>query len=102
MLRDGQQPLMALCQAPQRSSLPAFAQIVVGAAQGDRRRAVHALDSQWRRLAYSSQVVDTSMQVCSCFEVSQSQISRNLAAGVNTIEGLGEVLKCGTNCGSCV
>lgn len=103
MLWGGQQPLMALCQSPQRSSLPAFAQIVFGAAQeGAHTEQSSALDSQWRTLAYSSHVVDTSMQVCSCFEVSQSQISRSLAAGVNTIDGLGEALKCGTNCGSCV
>ena len=103
MLLDGQEPLMALCQSAQRSALPVFAQIVAGATQGTGDAVQpDAPDSRWRALAYSAQAVDSSMQICSCFEVSQSQISQSLADGVNTVEGLGNALKCGTNCGSCV
>ena len=103
MLLDGQKPLMALCQSSQRSALPVFAQIVAGATQGTGDAVQpDAPDSRWRALAYSAQAVDSSMQICSCFEVSQSQISQSLADGVNTVEGLGNALKCGTNCGSCV
>ena len=94
---------MALCQSAQRSALPVFAQIVAGATQGTGDAVQpDAPDSRWRALAYSAQAVDSSMQICSCFEVSQSQISQSLADGVNTVEGLGNALKCGTNCGSCV
>ena len=103
LLLDGEKPLMALCQSTQRSALPVFAQIVAETPEGaDKAEQSNALDLQWRALAYSSQAVDSSTQVCSCFEVSQSQIHQSLAAGVTTIEGLGSALKCGTNCGSCV
>jgi assimilatory nitrate reductase catalytic subunit len=103
LLLDGQEPLMALCQSSQRSALPVFAQIVAGSVHGVGDTAQSDTpDSRWRALAYSAQAVDTSMQICSCFEVSQSQISQSLADGVTTVEGLGSALKCGTNCGSCV
>ena len=103
LLLDGEKPLMALCQSTQRSALPVFAQIVAETPEGaDKAEQSNALDLQWRALAYSSQAVDSSAQVCSCFEVSQSQIHQSLAAGVTTVEGLGSALKCGTNCGSCV
>lgn len=103
LLLDGQEPLMALCQSSQRSALPVFAQIVAGSVHGVGDTAQpDTPDSRWRALAYSAQAVDTSMQICSCFQVSQSQISQSLADGVTTVEGLGSALKCGTNCGSCV
>lgn len=103
LLQDGEKPLMAMCQSTQRSALPVFAQIVAETPNGaGKAEQSNALDLQWRTLSYSSQVVDTSMQVCSCFEVSQSQICQSLAEGVTTVEGLGSALKCGTNCGSCV
>jgi assimilatory nitrate reductase catalytic subunit len=40
--------------------------------------------------------------VCSCFEVGEQQIARAIRGGAATVRALGETLRCGTNCGSCV
>ena len=40
--------------------------------------------------------------MCSCFEVGEQQIARAISAGATTVRALGERLRCGTNCGSCV
>ena len=40
-------------------------------------------------------------QVCSCFNVREKTISEAIEAGCQTVDELGERLKCGTNCGSC-
>ena len=39
--------------------------------------------------------------VCSCFKVGVNSIIDSIKSGVCSVEGLGETLKCGTNCGSC-
>ncbi|WP_415926397.1 molybdopterin-dependent oxidoreductase [Ningiella sp. W23] len=39
--------------------------------------------------------------ICSCFEVRENTIKTAIAEGANSIDSLGERLKCGTNCGSC-
>lgn len=39
--------------------------------------------------------------VCSCFSVREKQIQEAIEEGANSVEALGESLKCGTNCGSC-
>lgn len=39
--------------------------------------------------------------VCSCYKVREKQILAAIEAGANSVEALGEQLKCGTNCGSC-
>lgn len=39
--------------------------------------------------------------VCTCFGVREKTIVDAIKAGENTVQGLGEKLKCGTNCGSC-
>ncbi|MGB3725730.1 MAG: molybdopterin-dependent oxidoreductase [Glaciecola sp.] len=39
--------------------------------------------------------------ICSCFKVRKHTIQDAILAGMNTIEALGDKLKCGTNCGSC-
>lgn len=39
--------------------------------------------------------------VCSCFSVRERQILEAIDEGADTVDTLGEVLKCGTNCGSC-
>lgn len=46
--------------------------------------------------------VDSGRLVCTCWEVGESQIARDIAAGTNTVEGLGRSLRCGTECGSCI
>ena len=40
-------------------------------------------------------------QVCSCFNVREKTINDAIEAGCQTVDELGEQLKCGTNCGSC-
>jgi assimilatory nitrate reductase catalytic subunit len=40
--------------------------------------------------------------VCSCFQVGDRQILNAIRGGQLTVEALGQALKCGTNCGSCV
>ncbi|MFV8572134.1 molybdopterin-dependent oxidoreductase [Marinobacter sp. SBS5] len=40
--------------------------------------------------------------VCSCFQVGENAILRAICEGCNSVEALGEALKCGSNCGSCL
>ncbi len=41
-------------------------------------------------------------KICSCFNVYEKDITDEiLNNGTSTVEGLGQALKCGTNCGSC-
>ncbi|MEM6545072.1 MAG: molybdopterin-dependent oxidoreductase [Pseudomonadota bacterium] len=44
---------------------------------------------------------DKGRLVCSCFKVGEKQILAAIEEGVDTVEGLGAKLRCGTNCGSC-
>ncbi|MCF3640954.1 (2Fe-2S)-binding protein, partial [Rhizobium sp. TRM95111] len=44
---------------------------------------------------------DPGATVCACFSVGVNQIVAAAAKGCRTIEAVGEVLKAGTNCGSC-
>lgn len=72
-----------------------------------RRHVMHQLSessaADWRRLgARTDAAVDVSRRVCSCFDVSEQAIAKALANGIVTIDGLGDSLKCGTNCGSCL
>jgi assimilatory nitrate reductase catalytic subunit len=39
--------------------------------------------------------------LCTCMQVSRTQIEEAIAAGADSVEILGEQLGCGTNCGSC-
>jgi assimilatory nitrate reductase catalytic subunit len=39
--------------------------------------------------------------ICSCFKVRKLTIEKAIEQGINTVDALGEKLKCGTNCGSC-
>jgi len=45
---------------------------------------------------------DKGAIICSCFQVGENTINNAIAEGCNNAEALGEKLKCGTNCGSCV
>jgi assimilatory nitrate reductase catalytic subunit len=46
---------------------------------------------------------DTGPTVCSCFGVGRAAIARAvLERGLRTVQALGEALRCGTGCGSCV
>jgi len=39
--------------------------------------------------------------ICSCFKIGERQIQHAIESGIDSVEGLGDALKCGTNCGSC-
>jgi len=40
--------------------------------------------------------------ICSCFRVSEERILEAIAKGARSTEDLGKMLRCGTNCGSCI
>lgn len=44
----------------------------------------------------------TGTIICSCFGIGEAQISQAVSAGCRTVQALGDRLKCGTNCGSCI
>lgn len=48
------------------------------------------------------QAADCSALVCSCFQVRQQRIQQAIAAGARCSQSLGDQLKCGTGCGSCL
>jgi assimilatory nitrate reductase catalytic subunit len=45
--------------------------------------------------------VDHGPLVCSCFGVRRAAIAQAVRDGAGTVEAVGELLKAGTNCGSC-
>ena len=45
---------------------------------------------------------DCGAIVCSCFQIGEKDIIKAIAAGADSAEALGQALKCGTNCGSCI
>jgi assimilatory nitrate reductase catalytic subunit len=45
---------------------------------------------------------NTSKHICSCFKVSEDAIINAINNGASTQQALGEQLKCGSNCGSCI
>lgn len=47
-------------------------------------------------------VEDIGAVVCSCYQVGELQIQAAVAAGMDSVEALGQNLRCGTNCGSCL
>jgi assimilatory nitrate reductase catalytic subunit len=41
--------------------------------------------------------------ICSCFQVGENLIKQAISSGqCHSVESLGQLLKCGTNCGSCI
>ena len=40
--------------------------------------------------------------ICSCYTVGDKAIRAAIEEGCSSVEALGERLKCGTNCGSCI
>ncbi|QFU74291.1 nitrate reductase [Halioglobus maricola] len=57
----------------------------------------------WELLAgFSSERPDTGKMICSCWEVGETEIVTAIAAGASSVEALGDALKCGTQCGSCI
>jgi len=47
-------------------------------------------------------VIDKGNIICSCFNVGDKQIKEAIIAGCRSVSSLGETLKCGTSCGSCI
>lgn len=48
-------------------------------------------------------VEDEGAIICSCFQVGRKSIEKAIAEqGINSASALGEYLKCGSNCGSCI
>jgi assimilatory nitrate reductase catalytic subunit len=45
---------------------------------------------------------DQGAIICACFQVGEKPIRKALSEGANSVESLGKVLGCGTNCGSCI
>jgi assimilatory nitrate reductase catalytic subunit len=45
---------------------------------------------------------DPGTIICSCFQVGDKQIKAAIETGIKNTDELGEQLKCGTNCGSCI
>ncbi len=44
---------------------------------------------------------DPGAIVCSCFQIGRNQIAEAAGAGADSVKAIGDVLKAGTNCGSC-
>ena len=67
--------------------------------------AADRLSPDQRQCLLAGRSVDTEeigALVCSCFQVGDRQIINAIRGGQKTVEALGKILKCGTNCGSCV
>ena len=64
----------------------------------------HKVDSQsWRLLARQEvSAIGANRMICSCFRVTEQQISAAIDKGARSAEDLGRALRCGTNCGSCI
>ncbi len=45
---------------------------------------------------------DQGVVVCACYQVGANTINQNIRSGCHSAEALGQALKCGTNCGSCI
>ena len=50
----------------------------------------------------SGDMPDTGAIVCSCYQVGELTIREAIETGQDSVSALGEHLKCGTNCGSCI
>ncbi len=60
-------------------------------------------DDQWSALlrAEPDQAFKQGKTICSCFQIGENTILRAINEGANSVQDLGDKLKCGTNCGSC-
>ena len=45
---------------------------------------------------------DKGVTICSCFNVGEKAITQAIANGCDTVQALGQALRCGSNCGSCI
>jgi assimilatory nitrate reductase catalytic subunit len=65
-----------------------------------------ALDKEERRVVLSGkppgEQVERGAMICSCFQIAEAEIRAAISAGCQSSGALGEKLRCGTNCGSCI
>lgn len=63
------------------------------------------LDSATRKVVLAGRApaggADLGPMICSCFAVRRSTIEEAVKRGIGDLDGIGEALKAGTNCGSC-
>ncbi|WP_027855347.1 nitrate reductase [Marinobacterium litorale] len=65
----------------------------------------HPIDLDTRRQLLAARAAEgqaCGAVICSCFQVREPEIRSAIADGATNTEALGEQLKCGTNCGSCL
>jgi len=64
------------------------------------------LDKEDRRVLLSGkppgEQSERGAMICTCFQVAEAEIRVAIGAGCQSAAALGEKLKCGTNCGSCI
>lgn len=60
------------------------------------------LDGNYWQLITQSAQQDKGKLICSCFQVGEQVIVKAIKNGARSTEQLGQRLKCGTNCGSCI
>ena len=62
-----------------------------------------ALDQRRYLLSVTGcELEDPGQMICSCYQVGSNAIEDAISTGCCSAEALGEKLKCGTNCGSCI
>lgn len=65
-----------------------------------------ALDKDDRRVLLSGkppgEQAERGAMICTCFQVAEAEIRTAIGAGCQSAAALGEKLRCGTNCGSCI
>jgi assimilatory nitrate reductase catalytic subunit len=47
-------------------------------------------------------LADVGRIICTCWEVGEKQVGAAIAGGARSVQSLGEALRCGTQCGSCI
>ena len=60
------------------------------------------VDGNYWSLIASSAQPDQGKLICSCFKVSEKTITDAIEEGACSTAELGQQLRCGTNCGSCL
>jgi assimilatory nitrate reductase catalytic subunit len=58
-------------------------------------------DGYWNLMTEDNAAEDGRL-ICSCHQVSEQKIVDAITSGCRSTEALGQKLKCGTNCGSCI
>lgn len=92
--------IMAMAyQEKRRSNLPGSAWLS-GLLQQDNINAVGLLSGRQEQDDSATRL--KGRLICSCFAVGERQICAAIESGADSAEKLGDLLRCGTNCGSCI